>query len=585
MADAHRGAKVGTRVAMLVSHAIVATHKALLGTKHKLAMAVFRSISDEISKEVDDTLGAVLRELAQRHGDDKTGSELLAFMATQHGQLKALLGQGLAQQGLLWPISQILNNALAPAVYDTLRHSAQSLPDASTIAQIAAQGTEPFGAAENDIAAWGFSAGWAQSMIAAAQSWPTYDLINTMRNRGFIDDTVARTLLKRSAMPDQVIDQVLATRFQPLSPADAALAVLRSDITEAQGTQIAELWGVQPDDFRLLIGNTGEPLALMQLLEAFRRGFIDQARLDRGILQSRVRNEWIDVATKLRYAPMSVADAINAWVQNHISEQDADRITQENGLEPGMFKILYETAGEPLSRGEANELYNRGEMTEAEVIQDLRESRLKDKYIPHALLLRRRLLEPRMLSSAVQVGAVSHDYAIKVAMMYGYDQTDAEILVREGSLRKLQTYRDRVVSAVESAVVDNIMSPEQAVPIVKDLGYSEQEATFVAEATRFHQDAHLVTSAVSAIRSKYIGRHIKIQEASGFLDALGIPAAQRDHLLSLWQVEHAAAVKQLTEAQVIKALGLQLITQPEAQARLEAMGYNATDAELLIKGA
>lgn len=585
MTDAHRGAKVGTRVALLVSHAIVATHKALIGTKHKLAMMVFRAISDEISAEVDQTLGPILKSLAAAHGETGEAQPLLSFMATERGQLKALVGQGLAQSGLLWPLSQILNNVLAPAVYDALRHTPQSLPDASTIAAIAAQGTYPYPNAVNDIAAWGYNAGWAGSMIAASQTWPDSSLISTMRNRGLIDDSEAKTYLKRAGLPDQAIDIVLATRIEPLSPAEAALAVLRGNMTNADGTQAAGAWGIDPATFDVLVANTGEPIDLTQLQEAYRRHIIDQDRLVHGIRQSRVRNEWIDVVEALRYGPMSVADAVNARVQNHIDEATMKSIADDNGLVPGQVDILYLTAGEPLSRGEASELVNRGEMTEAEFVQDLRESRLKDKYIARAFELRRRLLEPRMLSSAVEVGAVSHDYAIQVALSYGYNKKDAEILVNEGSARKLRTYRDRVVAGIESLYEANAITGDQAQDLIKPLGYEGSEAQFILEAANFRRNERLLASGISAVRSKYVGRHITAQKASGYLDAMGVPSGQRDELLAVWGIEHAANVKQLTEAQVMKALKLQLITTQQATDRLIAMGYSAADAALLIGGA
>lgn len=585
MSDAHRGAKIGPRVANLVSKAIIATHKALIGTKHKLAMMVFRSISDEISHEVDQTLGPVFKSMAERYDPNGDLHGLLTFMAHNHGQLKALVGQGVAQSGLLWPISQIINNALAPLVYDALRHDAVSIPDAATVAQSVAQGTTSYGEGENDIAAWGFNAGWAQSMIALAQNWPSPDLVLVMRNRGLISDSEAKTFLKRASLPDEAIDQTLATRYEPLSPADAALAVLRGNMSHEEGVAAAEQWGVVPSEFEILIGNTGEPLALMQLLEAKRRGFIDDARLVRGILQSRIRDEWVDVAEKLAYAPMSVADAVNAVVQNHLPMAEGERIAEYNGLEAGQFGILYQTAGEPLSRTEMSDLVNRGEATIAEFEQALRESRLKDKYNRQAILLRRRLLEPRMLASAVQSGSVSHAYALQVAMQYGYDKRDAEILVSHGSASKLKTYKDRVVASVESLYEDGAIPEAEAAAIIKSMGYEDTEVKFILEAARARKDAATIKSGISAIRSKYVARHITIQQASGLMDALGVPSEQRDAELKLWVLERAADTKTLTEAQVVKAVSKQLISPEDGLKRLEAMGYNTTDAGLLLQGA
>jgi hypothetical protein len=585
MSDAHRGARVGTRVATVVSRAIVATHTKLLASKHKLAMLIFRAISDEISEEVDHTLGPILRDMSERYPDDGPAAALLTFMAEDHGQLKALVGQGLAQQGLLWPLSQILNNLLAGGVYDALRATPNSLPDAATIAQTAAQGTTDYGQAINDIAAWGFNAGWGDSLIAAAQAWPSSAQVLDMMNRNLIDPQAARTLLKRTGLPDEVINNVLATAIQPLPPADAALAVLRGTLTHDEGSSIAQESGITPDTFNTLIDNTGEPLGLMQLLEAYRRGFIDQATLKRGILQSRVRDEWIDTAEKLRYSPMSVSDAVNAVVQNHMGEDAGKSIADQNGLEPGAFDMLYQTAGEPLSRTECEQLYNRGLMTQTELEQALRESRLKNKYVSQAFELHTKLLEPRVLSESVTAGAVTHGDAIKLAMEAGYTEANATILVGMGSLNKLKTYRDRVVSAVETMYEDSAISQDQAVTVVKAMGYTDQEASFIFEAADLHRQSKVVGSAISVIRSKYLGRHITQSEASGSLDALGVPSAQRDYLLNAWSVEWSAETRQLTEAQIVKAVKLQLITADDGQTRLMNMGYNQTDADLLLEGA
>jgi len=52
MAQSHSGAKVGTKVSVLVSRAVVHTHAKLVGTKHRLALLIFHSISNIISEEV-----------------------------------------------------------------------------------------------------------------------------------------------------------------------------------------------------------------------------------------------------------------------------------------------------------------------------------------------------------------------------------------------------------------------------------------------------------------------------------------------------------------------------------------------------
>src|SRR5215831_19116082 len=113
----HGGAKLGARISVVVSQAIVSTHAKMAAMKHRLAMAVFHSISDMISDEVHQTLQPVLSHLHDKYPEDGSLKPMLDFMAHKKGQLQALAGSSALSQGLLWPISAIVNNELAPVVY------------------------------------------------------------------------------------------------------------------------------------------------------------------------------------------------------------------------------------------------------------------------------------------------------------------------------------------------------------------------------------------------------------------------------------------------------------------------------------
>lgn len=583
--DSHRGAKVGHRLTSHVVRAIIATHKGLLSTKHKLAMLVFRSISDEISEEIDHTLGQVLTGLAENADSSSPVANLLKFMAYDHGQLKALAGSSLASQSLLWPISQILNQVLAPLVYTAVANDPRTILDPGTMATLAATGRFDYQEALHNIRKQGFDDPFGIPLIDASRNYPDTSQASDMLNRGMIDAKQFDAWALLNGIPAGVAAKLRQLAIQPVSPADAALGFLRGDIDRSTAIRIAADWGLTEDSFNILLLNTGEPPGTMQLLEAFRRNFIDEPTLVRGILQSRVRNEWIPTLVKLRYSPMSVADAVNAYVQNHLALPDVVTIANDNGLTPGAVDVLVQTAGEPLSRTEMEQLYNRGLATADQVKQALRESRLKDKYTEQALELHVRLLEPRMLSSAVQSGALTHESAIQHAMQYGFSKEDATILVDEGSKRKLQTYRDRVVGAIEGLYEENAISRQAASEVIQKQGYDSTEAELILQTAEYRRESKITTSVMAAIRSKFIAHHIELKQASASLDTIGIPAAQRDYLLGMWSIEQAANVKLLTEAQIVKAAKLQLLKPEDALKRLEQLGYLTDDAVLLLEGA
>lgn len=579
------GSRIGPRIAMLISQAMIYTHSRLVHVKHRLAMMVFHAISDEISEEVDVTLGPILAKLHALTPEDHPAYPAIHFMHTASGQLKALAGTGLQISGLLGSISTVMNNELAPVVYEYVKTNPHLLPDASTVLQLHAAGLIDPGLFNDAMGSQGINAGWAESMSTLAKTWPDLTTSLELVRRGKITPDQLAQWASYNGIDPAVTGILLNLVRNPISPADAALAVLRGNISQAQADAIATENGITPADFQTLVNNTGEPPGTQELLEAYRRGFIDQAQLERGIRQSRYRDEWISTLEKLRYSPMSVADAVDATVQAQLDPSSARDIADQNGLTPGAFDVLLATAGEPLSRTELEQLYDRGLIDKATVIQGLRESRLKMKYNELAFELHSKILPIYTIQNALRRGGMDQAQAVASIMANGYSKADATAIVTSASQEQLQTYRDKVVTAVAAMYEDNLISESQAGGTIKGLGFTADQVKFITQSSEFRREAKMIQTAVNAIRAKYLGHHIALNDASGYLDSLGLPSAQRDQLLALWQVEYGAYTRELTEAQVAKAVKLNLITADEGQARLVAMGYNAADAALLLEGA
>lgn len=579
------GVKLGDRIAALVTKAIVATHSKLVHTKHKLAMLIFSDISDIISEEVHRTTGSILRELHSGLPEDSVAHPLMKFMTEEHGQLQALAGSFASASGILSSVAQVVNNELSPSVRGLLSSNPHLLPDPGTLAELAAAGIADQRDVVNSIAEQGIDAGWANAMVEAQRQYPDTAVMLDLMRRGLIGRDNFLEWSVRNRIPLNIAEQMANLIDVPLSPADAALAVLRGNMSQADGAAVAAKWGLTADTFQRLIDNTGEPPGTEQLLEAHRRGFIDDARLVKGILESRVRDEWVDVIKQLARVPMSTADAVNAVVQNHLTADQGAQIADWNGLEPGMFSVMVETAGSPLSRTEMEQLYNRGQATKDDVLQALRESRLKDKYGEQAFALHERLLDPGQLADAVLWGVLSHQSAVQQVMEWGYSQASAEVIVSSAVNRKMETQRMAVVRSIETLYEDNAISQESAGESIAKMGFDPPEVTLVLQAAEFRRNAKLVNAGLSAIRSKFVGHHINRVAASGLIDQMGIPHQQRDALLQLWQVEHDANVRLLTPSQVIKANSLGFYTDDETLQYLLDLGFDSKAANALIGGA
>lgn len=579
------GVKLGDRIVALVTKAIVATHSKLVHTKHRLAMLVFSDISDIISEEVHKTAGTMLSQLHSGLDPDSPAHPLMKFMAEEHGQLQAFAGASAIGQGLLWPVSALINNELAPVVYESVATNPHSIPDAGAIADAHAKEWIDDNSFHDGMAKNGINSAWADMLSNASQSYPDVSVALDLLRRGEITEDDLANWVAHNGTPRGLAGKMRELADVPLSPADAALAVLRGNMTQVDGAAVASKWGVSANTFQALIDNTGEPPGTEQLLEAHRRGYIDDTRLVKGILESRVRDEWVDVLRQLAYVPMSTADAVNAVVQNHISEAQGEQIANDNGLQAGMFPIMVETAGAPLSRTEMEQLFNRGLVTKDDVTQALRESRLKNKYNDLAFSLHERLLEPRELADAVLWGAITHQDAVHQTMELGYSQASSEILVSSAVNRKMESQRLAVVRSIETLYEDNALSKDQASQSIAKMGFEPTEVDLILQAAELRRNAKLINAGLSAIRSKFVGHHIERVAASGLIDQMGIPHQQRDALLQLWQVEHDANVRLLTPSQVIKANTLGFYTDDETLQYLKNLGFDDKAANALIGGA
>jgi hypothetical protein len=577
------GAKLGNRIAHIVSQTTVVTHAKLLHVKHKLALMIFHSISDIISQEVHQSMDTTLSKLWEALPEDSPAKPLLGFMANETGQLQAGAGISMVAGSILGSIAQIINNELAPSVRGALLSNPHMLPDPGTLSQLAAKGLAAHGDVLQSIAEQGINQGWGTAMINANNVYPDPASALEMMRRGLISVDTFLSWCQLNAIPHDVAVHWAQLVHIALSPADAALAVLRGNMPYGEAVAVAAEYGLTQSDFDIMVGNTGEPPGPEQLLEANRRGFIDKARLAQGIAESRIRNDWLDVMEKLAFSPMSTADAVNAVVQNHLTTEQAAAIASQNGLEPGAFQTLVDTAGEPLSRTEMEQLFNRGLVTEAQVNQALDESRLKPKYNQLAFELHTRLLQPSELADMVMWGAISHANGVAEAMKLGYDNKGAAGLIDSAVNKKLESDRLTVIRAIEVLYQDNAISEADAHSQMARLGFSESEVSFKLQAAELKRHTRLINTGLTAIRSKFIAHHIDKLGASNAIDAMGIPHQQRDAMLQLWTIEQSANVAQLTEAQIIKALKNQTITVEDAKQRLLNKGYRPEDVTILIE--
>jgi len=288
-ADRQLGDKLGPRLVQLAVQAVVAARRSLAPHEAKVHAAATQRVIDQAGREIADLYAPILDKLTEGQALPEWLDDHLAEVKSGEHQWKAIAGV-LGMSGAMTPISVALNNFLAAGVRELVALDPLLVPDVGTLAQLSNMGHIPAADALFAAQGQGINGKWFTALELAAQSLPSMAEIQDMANRGIISDFTALSLLQRVGAAADIVDQWYQLKEALLPPADAALAVLRGNMPHETGVKLAASAGYSAADFEVMIGNTGEPPAMEEMLSLWRRGMIDTATLDKAILQSRVRD-------------------------------------------------------------------------------------------------------------------------------------------------------------------------------------------------------------------------------------------------------------------------------------------------------
>lgn len=382
----------------------------------------------------------------------------------------------------------------------------------------------------------------------------------------------------------------------PLSPAEAALAWMKTILTQEQAVAWATQSGISAEALQIMYDNVGEPPGLVQVLEWARRGFLPFGDAGPGVPSvpeavrtSRIRNDWLPVILQAQYLPISAADAVNAWVRNQISPELADQILEWNGILKDQRQILYDTTGRPPAPTELAHLVRigaiplRGTGPDALSLQQgIYEGDLKDKWEPafEALLnVYPGVFEIRQMQITGSIDGTTAAGLYKIA---GAPDNLTAALVSTGSGAKLAGSKKLTETLALKLYTDGVVTAAQVEEMLVALGYDSQDAAYLVSLEDLQTEMRAVDAAVTHVRALFIARKLTSQRAATALATLKVPASTVTQLLQTWQLERDSSVRVLTEAQIVDALDYGVIDQPTAQDYLQGLGYSPYDAWVLI---
>lgn len=382
----------------------------------------------------------------------------------------------------------------------------------------------------------------------------------------------------------------------PLSVADAADAVVRGFLSTSAGQGFAAKAGVGVDDFTTLVRLAGDAPSTTDLIEAYRRKLIpldggspDSVGVLQGIAEGALADKWIPMIQGLGDLPIGVADAVDAYVEGQISLADAQQIAYVNGVSADNFQILVNTRGNPPDPTQLAEMVYRGVIptdgTGPDVlsfVQGISEGATKDKWIP-ALKQMLRVLPPVSTVEALQrAGTITSAQALGYYADLGVDSDTAALYVQQASATKTTTHKQVAQSDVITLYQAGAIDAPTATGMLEALGYESNEAAEILSIYDFHRAVAAIDQAISKVQSYYVARKISATDTVNALNQLGVPPAQQQQLVEIWNIEQSSDVKLLTAAQIVDAWYYLVISQDVATAELQGIGYTAQDAYILL---
>lgn len=576
------GGRIGPRVARVVVDAMTDYLQRTMHTRARTEAEGRHIFWRDIAAERDAHLSPLYALLSQHDEQHPAVKQLLSFMGSHQGELAGMLTERAIGGAVATGIGSGLANLLAPINQTLMWDTPWQIPEPSTAAQFAVARISSEPEALDVIRRSGLNEGWGRHLIEASYSYPGLPQLIELWRRGLIDEAAVRLGLERAGVPPAYMGSLLALKREHLSPADAALAVLRGHMSEAEGKDVAAIAGLDAGDFGQLLYNTGEPPAAESMMEALRRGFIDDTTFDKAILQSRIRDEWIPVMKQLRYSPMATADAVEAVVRNYIDPAEGKAIAEQNGLEPEHWETLLLAHGRPPALGQMFDMLAREAVDEAEVHQAIRESDIKDKYIDHLMHLRWRIPPEHLIGQLVEKGGMSSERAYELLLKDRFEPDVAQSIVTAFGGSKVAKAKGETEAQVVAMYEVHQIDQARAEQLLHGLGYAKTDADLLLTLAELKREAAIENAAANAVKAAYLARHVTKAEAEAQLGALGLAAARVSYLLKVWDIELAGRRRTLTEPQIVKAVKAGRMSEPEGLARLEADGYSAADAGHLL---
>ena len=459
------------------------------------------------------------------------------------------------------------------------------VPDLGLIAELVAGGKITPGDGHNMANRLGYSNGTLDSITWLAQNrldfplmlrlwrlFPSYSAPSGKSIAALVDETLAHEQLdwdyhdlllklqtaERIGLGDiayAIVRGILpAPAYVPVPPPTTTTNVKRYPQVNVDPEQLAAEIGYSPEQLEIMVGRSGLSMAPGMAANAYFRGILADDDYRLAIAEGDLRTEWADPVRDVSRAIPSPDNFVEAHLRGWITADQMYAGTALHGMSQAHTDLEYEIHRRPLSPHQIKQALARGAAFNpaAGEIQD-----------PYTASVHQANLGPEW-------------YEMGVALQGSYPS----------------------LFITNRLVTSNVISAADGQSWLERAGMADEVVTAMhaswtgTSTTTANKD---ITSAQTKLKTathkSYVAREIDDPTATTALEAAGVDAAVVPPILALWQAERDLIRKQLTPAQVAKAIKTGAInpatgvawTMADGLQALLDRGYDQEDATTLLE--
>jgi hypothetical protein len=368
----------------------------------------------------------------------------------------------------------------------------------------------------------------------------------------------------------------------PLTPDLLAAAVIKGVLTEAEAAGMARVTGVDSGPFSTMVATAGQAIGIEEALLLWRRGDIDELELERVVHYSNVRSDFLPDIKMLKYMPPGVGEVVAGVLKGHL-DPDVGRIKAGNaGLAPVDFDWLVQTSGRPYGTMEALQLWNRGVIDQARVLEVIRQSDVNNAFANDILALRVYLPPPRSIVPMLRSGAITQARALQLLEMHGLQAQDAQAFVTEATTTKATAGKSLTQAQVVAMYEAGFLTRGDATSRLQLSGHPADEITLLLDYADQSRANKLRNALIAKVGSLYTAYKIDRSTATNALNGDTVPSQTQADLFKVWDLERTATVHHPTPAQVVGAYRRGEISALDCKTRLTNLGVQPADLGIIV---